>query len=174
MALRLEDKKALVAEVAEVAASAHSAVAAEYRGLTVSEMTELRKQAREGGVYLRVVKNTLARRAVEGTDFECMQAGLEGPLVLAFSQEDPGAAARVVKAFAKDHEKLVARLVSIGGELLPAADLERLATLPTLDEARAMLLGVMKAPAGKLVRTLAEPAAALARVIAARRDQQAA
>jgi large subunit ribosomal protein L10 len=174
MALRLEDKKALVAEVAEVAASAHSAVAAEYRGLTVSEMTELRKQAREGGVYLRVVKNTLARRAVEGTDFECMQAGLEGPLVLAFSKEDPGAAARVVKAFAKDHEKLVARLVSIGGELLPAADLERLATLPTLDEARAMLLGVMKAPAGKLVRTLAEPAAALARVIAARRDQQAA
>jgi large subunit ribosomal protein L10 len=137
-------------------------------------MTELRRQAREGGVYLRVVKNTLARRAVEGTDFECMQAGLEGPLVLAFSKEDPGAAARVVKAFAKDHEKLVARLVSIGGELLPAADLERLATLPTLDEARAMLLGVMKAPAGKLVRTLAEPAAALARVIAARRDQQAA
>jgi large subunit ribosomal protein L10 len=103
-----------------------------------------------------------------------MQAGLEGPLVLAFSQEDPGAAARVVKAFAKDHDKLVARLVSIGGELLPAADLERLATLPTLDEARAMLLGVMKAPASKLVRTLAEPAAALARVIAARRDQQAA
>ena len=108
MALRLEDKKALVAEVAQVAASAHSAVAAEYRGLTVSEMTELRKQAREGGVYLRVVKNTLARRAVEGTDFECMQEGLQGPLVLAFSQEDPGAAARVVKAFAKDHDKLVA------------------------------------------------------------------
>ncbi len=174
MALRLEDKKALVAEVAQVAASAHSAVAAEYRGLTVTEMTELRKQAREGGVYLRVVKNTLARRAVEGTDFECMQEGFQGPLILAFSQEDPGAAARVVKAFAKDHDKLVTRLVSVGGELLPAADLDRLASLPTLDEARAMLLGVFQAPASKLVRTLAEPAAALARVIAARRDQQAA
>ena len=174
MALRLEDKKALVAEVAQVAASAHSAVAAEYRGLTVSEMTELRKQARESGVYLRVVKNTLARRAVEGTDFECMQEGLQGPLVLAFSQEDPGAAARVIKAFAKDHEKLVARLVSIGGAVLPSSDLERLASLPTLDEARAMLLGVLQAPASKLVRTLAEPAASLARVIAARKEQQAA
>ncbi len=174
MALRLEDKKALVAEVAQVAASAHSAVAAEYRGLTVSEMTELRKQARESGVYLRVVKNTLARRAVEGTDFECMQEGLQGPLVLAFSQEDPGAAARVIKAFAKDHEKLVARLVSIGGAVLPSSDLERLASLPTLDEARAMLLGVLQAPASKLVRTLAEPAASLARVIAARQEQQAA
>jgi large subunit ribosomal protein L10 len=174
MALRLEDKKALVAEVNEVAVSAHSAVAAEYRGLTVSEMTELRKQAREGGVYMRVVKNTLARRAVEGTDFECMQEGLEGPLVLAFSQEDPGAAARVLKAFAKDHDKLVPKLVSVGGRLLPAADLERLASLPTLDEARAMLLGVFQAPASKLVRVLAEPAAALARVIAARRDQMAA
>jgi large subunit ribosomal protein L10 len=174
MALRLEDKKALVAEVNEVAGSAHSAVAAEYRGLTVSEMTELRKQAREGGVYMRVVKNTLARRAVEGTDFECMQEGLEGPLVLAFSQEDPGAAARVLKAFAKDHDKLVPKLVSVGGRLLPAADLERLASLPTLDEARAMLLGVFQAPASKLVRVLAEPAAALARVIAARRDQMAA
>jgi large subunit ribosomal protein L10 len=172
MALRLEDKKALVAEVNEVAASAFSALAAEYRGLTVSEMTELRKQARDQGVYLRVVKNTLAKRAIEGTEFECMQQGLEGPLVLAFSQEDPGAAARVFKAFAKDHDKLVTRLVSIGGELLPAADLERLATLPTLDEARAMLLGVLQAPASKLVRTLAEPAASLARVIAARRDQQ--
>lgn len=174
MALRLEEKMAVVAEVNQVAVSAHSAVAAEYRGLSVSEMTELRKQAREGGVYLRVVKNTLARRAVEGTDFECIQEALEGPLVLAFSQEDPGAAARVFKAFAKDHDKLVTRLVAIAGELLPAADLERLATLPTLDEARAMLLGVFQAPAGKLVRTLAEPAAALARVIAARRDQQAA
>jgi large subunit ribosomal protein L10 len=172
MALRLEDKKALVAEVNEVAASAYSALAAEYRGLTVSEMTELRKQARDQGVYMRVVKNTLAKRAIEGTEFECMQQGLEGPLVLAFSQEDPGAAARVFKAFAKDHDKLVTKLVSIGGELLPAADLERLATLPTLDEARAMLLGVFQAPASKLVRTLAEPAASLARVIAARRDQQ--
>ena len=172
MALRLEEKVALVAEVNEAAASAHSALAAEYRGLTVAEMTELRKQARDQGVYVRVVKNTLARRAIVGTEFECMQEALEGPLVLAFSQEDPGSAARVFKAFAKDHDKLVTRLVSIGGNLLPATDLERLASLPTLDEARAMLLGVLQAPASKLVRTLAEPAGALARVIAARRDQQ--
>ncbi|MDH3915045.1 MAG: 50S ribosomal protein L10 [Chromatiales bacterium] len=172
MALRLEDKMALVAEVNKAATSAHSALAAEYRGLTVGEMTELRKQARDQGVYLRVVKNTLARRAIVGTEFECMQEALEGPLVLAFSQEDPGSAARVFKAFAKDHDKLVTRLVSIGGNLLPATDLERLASLPTLDEARSMLLGVFQAPASKLVRTLAEPAGALARVIAARRDQQ--
>ena len=95
MALRLEEKVALVAEVNEAAASAHSALAAEYRGLTVAEMTELRKQARDQGVYVRVVKNTLARRAIVGTEFECMQEALEGPLVLAFSQEDPGSAARV-------------------------------------------------------------------------------
>jgi len=171
MALRLEQKKALVAEVKEVATSAHSALAAEYRGLTVSEMTQLRKQARDQGVYLRVVKNTLAKRAVEGTDFECMQEGLTGPLILAFSEEDPGSAARVFKGFAKDHDKLVTRLVSIGGELLPGSDLARLASLPTMDEARAMLLGVFQAPAAKLVRTLNEPAAALARVLGARRDQ---
>ena len=174
MALRLEDKKALVAEVNEVAASAFSALAAEYRGLTVSEMTELRKQARDQGVYLRVVKNTLAKRAIEGTEFECMQQGLEGPLVLAFSQEDPGAAARVFKAFAKGNDRLVTRVLSIGGQLLPATDLDRLANLPTLDQARAMLLGVFQAPASKLVRTLNEPAAQLARVLAARRDQLAA
>ena len=151
--------------------SAQSALAAEYSGLTVIEMTELRKQAREQGVYLRVVKNTLAKRAIEGTDFECMQDELSGPLLLAFSQEDPGAAARVVKGFAKEHEKLVTRMLSIGGEVLPAEDLGRLASLPTLDQARAMLLGVFQAPASQLVRVLNEPAASLARVLAAKADQ---
>lgn len=174
MALRLEDKKALVAEVKAVAETAHSAVAAEYRGLSVGQMTNLRKEARSAGVYLRVVKNTLARRALEGTDFECMKDELNGPLVLAFSQEDPGAAARVFKAFAKGNDRLVTRVLSIGGQLLPATDLDRLANLPTLDQARAMLLGVFQAPATKLVRTLNEPAAQLARVLAARRDQLAA
>ena len=171
MALRLEDKRAVVAEVKQVAESAQSALAAEYSGLTVIEMTELRKQAREQGVYLRVVKNTLAKRAIEGTDFECMQDELSGPLLLAFSQEDPGAAARVVKGFAKEHEKLVTRMLSIGGEVLPAEDLGRLASLPTLDQARAMLLGVFQAPASQLVRVLNEPAASLARVLAAKADQ---
>jgi len=173
MALNMEAKKALVAEVASVAASAHSAVAAEYRGLTVAEMTELRVAARNAGVYLKVVKNTLARRALEGTSFECLRERLKGPLVLAFSREDPGAAARVVKAFAKDHDKLVTVALSVGGELYEPKDLDRLASLPTLDEARSMLLGVLQAPMSKFVRTLAEPGAMLARVLKARSEQAA-
>lgn len=172
MALTPDEKRAIVAEVAEVAKDALSAVAAEYRGLTVEEMTELRVKARQGGTYLRVVKNTLARRALEGTDFECMSGELSGPLLLAFSQEDPGAAARVVKDFAKEHENLVVRMVSVGGEVLPAADIERLANLPTRDQAIAMLMGTMKAPIEKFVRTLAEPHAKLVRTVAAIRDQK--
>jgi large subunit ribosomal protein L10 len=171
MALRLEDKKALVAEVNTVAATAQSAIAAEYRGLTVGQMTTLRKDARESGVYLRVVKNTLARLALKGTDFECMKDGLKGPLVLAFSLEDPGSAARVIKAFAKANDKLVTRVIAIGGQVYPATHLDQVASLPTLDQARAMLLGLFQAPASQLVRTLNEPAAQLARVLAARRDQ---
>lgn len=173
MALRLEDKKALVAEVNEVAKGALSAVAAEYRGLTVEQMTTFRSKARAAGVYVRVVKNTLAKRAVEGTDFECLKEALTGPLVLAFSQEDPGAAARIVKDFAKENDKLVTKAVSISGQLYSASELERLASLPTLDQARAMLLGVLQAPYGKLVRTLAEPGAQLARVLNARAQQSA-
>jgi large subunit ribosomal protein L10 len=172
VALNLEDKKSIVAEVAAVAATAHSAVAAEYSGLTVSEMTMLREKARNEGVYLRVVKNTLARRAVEGTNFECMQEGLTGQLILAFSQEDPGCAARVVKEFAKEHDKLVTKLVSVGGEMLDASQLERLASLPTRDQAISMLMSVMKAPIEKFVRTLAEPHTKLVRTVAAVRDQK--
>jgi len=168
MPLSRPQKEALVAEVNEVAASAQSAVAAEYRGLSVAQMTELRAQARAQGVYVRVVKNTLAKRAVEGTEFECLGEALQGPLVLAFSREDPGAAARVVKQFAKANERLVTRAVSIGGAMYGPGDLDRLASLPTLDEARAMLLGVLQAPGGQLVRTLAEPGAMLARVLGAR------
>jgi len=168
MALRLEDKKALVDEVSAIAATAQSAVAAEYRGMTVAQVTELRAKARSQGVYVRVVKNTLARRAVEGTEFECLKEALKGPLILAFSREDPGAAARIVGEFAKTNDKLVTKAVAIGGSLYGPADLERLASLPTLDQARAMLLGVLQAPGGKLVRTLAEPAALVARVLAAR------
>jgi large subunit ribosomal protein L10 len=172
MALNLEDKKALVAEVAEVAAKAQSVVAAEYRGLTVGQMTELRAKARGQGVYMRVVKNTLARKALAGTSFESMGPKLKGPLVLAFSKDDPGAAARVVKDFAKANEKLVATLVSLGGQVLPGADLDRVASLPTREQALSMLLGVLKAPIAKLVRTLAEPPAKLARTVAAVRDQK--
>ena len=172
MALNLEDKKALVKEVAEVAASAQSVVAAEYRGLTVSQMTELRAKARKQGVYMRVVKNTLARKALVGTSFESMGPKLRGPLVLAFSREDPGAAARVVKEFAKGHEKLVATLVALGGQVLPGGELDKVASLPTREQALSMLLGVLKAPIEKFVRTLAEPPAKLARTLAAVRDQK--
>ena len=174
MALRLEDKKALVKEVNAVAGDSVTAVAAEYRGLTVAEMTELRKEARNAGVYMRVVKNTLARRAVEGTEFECMQDTLKGPILLAFAKEDPGAAARVIKNFAKEHDALQAVSLSAGGQLLPASDLATLADLPTLDQARAMLLGVMMAPMTKLARTLAEPSAMLARTLSARGNEEAA
>ncbi len=174
MPLRLDEKKALVAEVSAIAAEALSVVGAEYRGLTVGQMTELRANARQQGVYLRVVKNSLAKRAVEGTEFECIQEALSGPLVLAFSQEDPGAAARLVKDFAKDNEKLVPKVVSVGGELLAANDLERLASLPTREQALAMLMGVLQAPITKFVRTLAEPHTKLVRTVAAVKDAKAA
>lgn len=172
MALRLDDKKLVVEEVAAIAADAHSAIAAEYRGLTVTEVTELRRVARESGVYLRVVKNTLARRAVEGTEFECMKEGMTGPLIFAFSMEDPGSAARVINDFAKEHDKLVTKLVSIGGQLYDASELKRLASLPTRDQAISMLMALMKAPVEKFVRTLAEPHAKLTRTVAAIKDQK--
>ena len=172
MALRLDDKKALVAEVAEVAQTAHSVVAAEYRGLPVAKLTELRAKARASRVYMRVVKNTLARRAIAGTQFECVGDQLKGPLILAFSQDDPGAAARLIRGFAKDNDKLVPTLVSLGGNVLSGKDLERVASLPTKEQALAQLLGVVKAPIGKFVRTLAEPHAKLVRTIAAVKDQK--
>lgn len=170
MALSIEQKKAVVAEVAEVAKKALAAVAAEYRGLTVEEMTELRAQAREAGVFLKVAKNTLVRRAVEGTDYECMQDSLTGPLLFAFSMEDPGAAARLVEDYAKDHDNLIAKLVAVGGELYDASELTRLASLPTYDQGIALLMGVMKAPIEKFVRTLVEPHTKLVRTVAAIRD----
>ncbi len=172
MALTLEQKKAVVAEVADVAQSAHSAVAAEYRGLTVGDMTELRAKARAEGVYLKVAKNTLVRRAVEGTDFECMGDGLTGPLLFAFSLEDPGAAARLIKDYAKSNDRLIAKLVAVGAQLHDASELERLSKLPTRDQAIAMLMGVMKAPIEKFVRTLAEPHTKLVRTVAAVRDSK--
>jgi large subunit ribosomal protein L10 len=172
MPLNLEDKKALVAEVAEIAASARSVVAAEYRGITVSQMTDLRAKARAQGVYMRVVKNTLARKAVSGTSFEAIGSHLKGPLVLAFSKDDPGAAARVVKDFAKTNDKLVATLVSLGGPVLSGKDLDKVAALPTREQALSILLGTLKAPIEKFVRTVAAPHTKLVRTIAAVRDQK--
>ncbi|MGE0386948.1 MAG: 50S ribosomal protein L10 [Gammaproteobacteria bacterium] len=171
MALKLEQKQAVVAQVAEVAARAHSAVAAEYAGLSVADLTELRRAARANGVHLQVVRNTLARRALENTSLACMRDGLSGPLVLAFATAEPGAAARVIRDFARIHTKLVVRVVALGGKLVDPKAIDSVASLPTRDEALARLLGVMKAPIEKLARTIAEPHAKLVRTIAAVRDQ---
>ena len=161
MALNLSQKKEVVAELAEVAAKAHSLIAAEYAGITVAQLTEMRKKARETGVYLKVVKNTLASRAVAGTDYECVQDALVGPLLYAFSMEEPGAAGRLIKEFSKGNDTLKPKVVSLGGKLLPASHVEVLASLPTLEQAL-----------GMLARVLAEPATMFARVIKAVADQQ--
>lgn len=174
VALKIEDKKAIVAEVTKVASSAVSAVAADYRGLTVVEMTDLRAKARKSGVYLRVVRNTLARRALQDTEFACMHEALVGPVFLAFSQEDPGAAARLLKQAANDYEKLNVRALAIGGKLLGPNDLDTVAKLPTRLQAIAMSMSVMQAPISKFARTLAETYTQLVRTIAAIRDKKAA
>lgn len=172
MVLKLEDKKAIVKEVSGVAEQALSLVAAEYSGLTVGQLNRLRKDARNAGVYMRVVRNTLAKRALEGTTFACMQEKLVGPLLLAFSKEEPGAAARLIKEFVKENEKLQVRALAIDSQLLPPEGLDQLASLPTRDEAIAQLMSVMNAPVTKFVRTLAEPHAKLVRTVAAIRDQK--
>lgn len=154
MALTLTEKQAVVAEVAKVASKALSAVAAEYRGLTVDQMTALRIEARKANVYLRVIKNTLARRAFEGTGFACMSDGLVGPLILGFSIDDPGAVARVFKEYLKNNDKLQIKLVALGGRLLAPKDLAALATMPTYDQAISQLMAVMRAPIAKLVGTI--------------------
>jgi large subunit ribosomal protein L10 len=172
MALKLEHKQEIVAEVNEVAGKALSAVLADYRGLTVTQMTEMRTKARASGVYLRVIRNTLAKRAVEGTEHECLKSALVGPTLVAFSQEDPGAAARLMKEYAKTFEKLEVKALSIGGVLLGADQLDRVATLPTREEALSLLMAVMQAPIAKLARTFNEIPGKLVRTLAAVRDQK--
>jgi len=172
MALTQTEKQAVVAEVAEVAGRALSAVAAEYRGITVSDMTELRARARESGVYIRVVKNTLARRAFAGTEFECMQDQLKGPLMLGFSESDPGAAARLFRDFAKENDNLKIAVAAVDGETIAASDIARLANLPTRDEALAQLMSVLQAPMVKLARTLNEIPGKLVRTVAAVRQSK--
>ena len=161
MALNLTQKQDVVAEVAGIAAKAHSLIAAEYAGITVSQMTAMRKKARENGVYLKVVKNTLASRAVAGTEYEVVQDKLVGPLLYAFSIEEPGAAGRLIKEFAKGNDKLQAKVVAVGGQVYPASHVDVLASLPTRDQALAML-----------ARVLAEPASMFARAIKAVADKQ--
>ena len=168
----LKEKRAIVAEVNLTASTALSAVMADYRGVSVAGMTKLRKDAREAGVQVRVIRNTLAKLAFAGTDFECMSEVLLGPNVIAFSIEDPGAAARVLKEFAKTNDKFEIRALSVGGKLLPADQIDALAKLPTRDQAIAMLMMVMLEPVAKLAKTLNDVPAKVTRVVAAVRDQK--
>jgi len=172
MALRLEDKQQIVAEVNEVASGALSAVVADYRGMTVDELTALRAKARETGVYLRVVRNTLAKRAVVGTEFECMDPALVGPSLFAFSLEDPGAAARLLEDAVKENDKLEVRGIALGGKLMDGGQLEAVAKLPTKDEAISMLMSVMNAPITKLAQTLDAVPTKLVRTVQAVKDQK--
>ena len=170
--LRLEDKQAIVAELNQVASSAVSAIAADYRGLTVTDMTALRKEARDKGVFMRVYRNTLARRAVKGTSLACLNDALTGPIVLFFAQEEPGIAARLVRDFIKQNENLEVKALAIDGQLLGPDQLKAVASLPSRDEAIARLMSVMQAPVTKFVRTLNEPVAQFARVMGQIRDQK--
>lgn len=172
MALKLADKQQIVEEIKSVATQSVSLVAAEYRGLTSVQLTSLRKEAKNSGVFLKVVRNTLASRALADTDYACTDEKLVGPLILAFSLDDPGAAARLFKNFAKSNEKLKTTAISLGGKLLAANQLDAIASLPTYDQAVGQLLSVMQAPIVKFVRTLAEPYTRLVRTIAAIRDQK--
>ena len=155
MAIGLEDKKAIVAEVNEAATSALSAVVADSRGVTVTDMTALRKEAREAGVYVRVVRNTLAKRAVEGTEYACLQDSFSGPSIIAFSNEHPGAGARLFKSFAKSNDKFEVKALAFDGNLMDASQIDVLASLPTHDEAIAKLMSVMQGATSKLARTFA-------------------
>ena len=172
MAIKIAQKKEIVEEVAQAAKSAVSAVLADYRGMSVAEMNAMRVKGRDTGVYLRVVRNTLAKKALAESEFACLEDSLVGPTLMAFSQEDPGAAARLLKDYSKEIETLEVKAIAIGGESLGPEQLDRVASLPTLDEARSMLLSVMLAPVTKLTRTLNDIPASVTRVISAIRDNK--
>jgi large subunit ribosomal protein L10 len=171
--LKIEDKKAIVAELAEVASESISVVAADYRGLTVSEMTLLRTQSRQQNVKMRVYRNTLARRAFQDTRFAGLNDALVGPIVLFFGKEEPGAPARLIRDFIKktSNEKLLVRALALDGKIFAADQLKTVASLPSRHEALCTLVAVMKAPITKFVRTVREPVAQAVRVMAAVRDQ---
>ena len=172
LALGLAAKKEIVAEVSEVASQALSVAVAEYRGMEVSELTELRVKAREQGVFLKVVRNTLAKRALADTQFADLESALTGPLIYGFSIEAPGGAARLFKDFAKTNDKLNVTALSIGSGLLGPEKLDAVAALPTRDEALARLLATFKAPVGKFVQTINEVPGKFVRVLAAIKDEK--
>lgn len=172
MSLTLEEKKAVVAEVSAKLTGAQAAMLAEYRGLTVEQMTKLRRKAFDGKVYLRVVKNTLARRAVEGTSFECLKDQMTGPLAFAVSA-DPVAVAKILSEFAKDNESLKIKAGAMSGKLMSLEQIKALAVLPGREQLLAQLLGTMQAPVQKFVQTLNEVPAKFVRALAAVRDAKA-
>ncbi|MCX7628004.1 MAG: 50S ribosomal protein L10 [Methylophilaceae bacterium] len=171
MSLNLEEKKAVVAEVSEQLAKAQAIILAEYRGLGVSNMTELRAQARKSGVYLRVLKNTLVRRAVANTPFSGLASYMVGPLVFGIST-DPVAAAKVMSDFAKSNDKLVIKAGGMPNSVFDANGVKALASMPSREELLAKLMGTMQAPIAKFVRTLNEVPTAFVRGLAAVRDQK--
>ena len=173
MTLTLSAKKVVVEEVAQAASQAISAVVADYRGIPVNQMTELRAKARSNGVYLRVVPNTLTRRAFDETPFSCLRDSLVGPLFVALSMDSPGDAARLLKDFSKTCEKLKIKALALDGNVYGVEHLDAVASLPTRDEALAQMMAVMKAPIEKFVRTLAAPQSKLVRTVVAINDQKA-
>jgi large subunit ribosomal protein L10 len=172
MALGLAAKKEIVAEINEVASRALSIAVAEYRGMEVAELTDLRNKAREQGVYLKVIRNTLAKRAFNDTQFDDLDSALTGPLIYGFSIDAPGGAARLFKDFSKDCDKLNVTALSLGSGLLGPEKLDAVASLPTRDEALAKLLATFKAPVGKFVRTINEVPTKFVRVLAAIKDEK--
>lgn len=172
MAIGLEHKKAIVAEVNEMATSALSLVIADARGVSVDGMTALRKDARDQQVTLRVVRNTLAKRAFTGTEYECVNDALAGPSLFGFSMQDPGAAARLFKDFSQQNGEFAVKALAVNGRMLGADQLDVLAKLPTREQALSMLMSVMKAPVTKLAQTMNEVPGKLVRTLAAVRDQK--
>ena len=170
MALNLDDKKAIVAEVNETAAQALSLVIADARGVDVTDMNALRAKARAENVQLLVIRNTLANRAFAETDYACVEEILVGPSLFGFSMEDPGAAARLFKDFAKENEEFEVKALSVSGQLLDKSQIDTLAKLPTIEQALGMLASVTLAPVTKLVRTLNEIPTKTTRAVAAVRD----
>ena len=167
MALKIGEKKVVVQEIAEIASTAQSAVAAEYRGLTVQQLSSLRSNARELGVYVRVIKNNLVKIAIKDTSFECMNSSLKGPLIFAFSKDELGAAAKLVNDFKKDNDLLKPVAMAVNGELIDVEKLSQIAALPNRDQAISMLMAVMKLPIEKFVRTLSAPNVKLVQTLSA-------
>ena len=172
MSLSIEDKQSVVKELNTIASSSVSGAIADYSGLNVAEITELRTKAREAGVYLKVVKNTLSKRAFSDTSFECLSESLKGPIIIAFSEDDLASPARLFKNFSKEYEQLQTVSLAIDGNTFPATDLDRIAQLPTKQEAYSTIANLLQAPIEKAVRTLKEIPSKFTRMAVAIKDNK--